>query len=357
MSHLPARRTIRTRAFTLVELLTVVAIISLLVSILLPALSAARDQGRSIVCLARMRECGRTMMVFAHDHGDRIQLSTDLIGLNEHFNSTMENVEFDRNGELMSWTAALAKVSGYDYKLNRDWGVLANNLGEALSKQGDIKDSVEMMLCPSDKIRLGTPFYPRNKAPENNGLYGPYGENSPIDTSYWGRMSYGLNEDIAGAEVEESNGKPACWRAALTAQDWYGCKGEFNYPPVHPCGDPNWGTRLQGSLDKVHDPAGVGLMFEAGPDSTDGTHEFANLILSAKTDGPYLGDFQMRFGMRMPIKRHRNQRLNIHFADMHGETVEPQRFEFSPYTGKKVPSVYNPRVRVSPYPVHDVIND
>lgn len=43
-------------AFTLVELLTVVAILALLMAILLPSLKGARDQARSVVCLSNLRQ-------------------------------------------------------------------------------------------------------------------------------------------------------------------------------------------------------------------------------------------------------------------------------------------------------------
>jgi prepilin-type N-terminal cleavage/methylation domain-containing protein/prepilin-type processing-associated H-X9-DG protein len=58
-------------AFTLVELLVVVAIIALLVSILLPALSHVRDQGKSAVCLSNIRSLGMALQTYLQSHEDR----------------------------------------------------------------------------------------------------------------------------------------------------------------------------------------------------------------------------------------------------------------------------------------------
>ena len=53
------------RAFSLVELMTVVAIIALLISILLPALSRAREMGRRTVCLANLRSIAQGCITYA----------------------------------------------------------------------------------------------------------------------------------------------------------------------------------------------------------------------------------------------------------------------------------------------------
>jgi prepilin-type N-terminal cleavage/methylation domain-containing protein len=55
----------RHRAFTLIELLVVVAIIALLIAILLPSLSAAREQGKLAKCLANLRSIGQTLHQYA----------------------------------------------------------------------------------------------------------------------------------------------------------------------------------------------------------------------------------------------------------------------------------------------------
>lgn len=54
----PARPAGRTRAFTLVELLVVMAIIATLLGILLPGLAGAREQARKLKCLTNLKGLG-----------------------------------------------------------------------------------------------------------------------------------------------------------------------------------------------------------------------------------------------------------------------------------------------------------
>ena len=62
------RQTVPTqRAFTLPELLVTMGIISLLMSIMLPSLGAARDNAKKCACLAHMKNIATTSMVYASD--------------------------------------------------------------------------------------------------------------------------------------------------------------------------------------------------------------------------------------------------------------------------------------------------
>lgn len=56
------------KGFTLIELLVVVAIISLLVSILTPSLSRARQQAKSTVCMTRLAEFMKTLVMYSSDN-------------------------------------------------------------------------------------------------------------------------------------------------------------------------------------------------------------------------------------------------------------------------------------------------
>ena len=66
MSHLPRRP--RQAAFTLVELLVVIGIIALLIAILMPSLSRARQQSQRIACMSNMRQLGMATMQYTTEN-------------------------------------------------------------------------------------------------------------------------------------------------------------------------------------------------------------------------------------------------------------------------------------------------
>lgn len=60
----------RTKGFTLVELLVVVAIIALLVSILLPTLGKAKEMAKQAICAANLKGVGSGILLYQSDNDD-----------------------------------------------------------------------------------------------------------------------------------------------------------------------------------------------------------------------------------------------------------------------------------------------
>ncbi|MCK4888164.1 MAG: type II secretion system protein [Planctomycetes bacterium] len=59
-------------AFTLVELLVVISIISLLMSIMMPSLNRAREQANRMDCMSNMRQLTLSWMMYAHDNDGKL---------------------------------------------------------------------------------------------------------------------------------------------------------------------------------------------------------------------------------------------------------------------------------------------
>jgi len=69
----------RSRAFTLIELLIVIAIIAILAAILFPVFARAREKARQAACLSNLRQVGLATLMYAQDYDEQIE-HTELAG-------------------------------------------------------------------------------------------------------------------------------------------------------------------------------------------------------------------------------------------------------------------------------------
>ncbi len=136
---MPHHRRLRC-AFTLIEVLVVIGIISMLMSILLPVLSKARAAASNVKCLANLRNIGQAMLLYASDNRDAIigsanttgrrLWSTDAAGdfVGDLYSPT--NLPPGSPIELYDWMGPAARTLGIDLPDTTDGNVLLRRYRE-----------------------------------------------------------------------------------------------------------------------------------------------------------------------------------------------------------------------------------
>jgi len=127
----PASAAAARGGFTLVELLTVIAIVAVLAAILLPTLSNARERSNGMFCLNNTRQLTMAWLVYGEDHEGGLP-----------YNLTMTEVSGRTN---INW---VNNVMSWDALPNSDNTNLATITKAAL---GPYADNPSIYHCPSDR--------------------------------------------------------------------------------------------------------------------------------------------------------------------------------------------------------------
>lgn len=121
-------------AFTLVELLVVIAVIAVLASLLLPALARARNKARAVTCLNNERQLGLASQIYTDEFNDRLPYN---LGSDEIRKSVAQ-------AQFVNWCSTIL-----------DWEVEnSDNTNTTLVTQGGIGSytghTARIYKCPED---------------------------------------------------------------------------------------------------------------------------------------------------------------------------------------------------------------
>jgi prepilin-type N-terminal cleavage/methylation domain-containing protein len=167
----------RKNAFTLIELLVVISIIALLVSILLPALSSARDQAKMAVCSVHINGIGKAVIIYASDAKDILPTQ----GISKK--TGKPTVDYLDNQSFCNWHP----YWGYDdYKIEDGAGPA--ELG-CLYVTGLLDNMSNVVFCPSFRgFNLGS--YNGNRRSMEYDSW-----NSKGDNTHWNYMGVNATYD------------------------------------------------------------------------------------------------------------------------------------------------------------------
>jgi prepilin-type processing-associated H-X9-DG protein/prepilin-type N-terminal cleavage/methylation domain-containing protein len=154
---------IATSAFTLVELLVVIAVVAILATLLICALNEAKSKGHSITCLSHERQLIVAWHVYSDENEGRV-------AKNYGITRTLETIA---NGSYHNWVNNVLDWSTDPMNTNRAL-LFAGGLGPYLSKQH------EVYRCPSDAAlspqQLALGWRSRVRSYSMNAMVGDAGE-------------------------------------------------------------------------------------------------------------------------------------------------------------------------------------
>jgi prepilin-type N-terminal cleavage/methylation domain-containing protein/prepilin-type processing-associated H-X9-DG protein len=185
----------RSAAFTLVELLVVVAVVGMLMAILMPAIQAARESARRVGCANNMRQSGLGIIEYESAIAFYPPGRTGCDDTGDSMNHPIcpPGLPSTKKTAASGFVEILPYIEYHDLYEDLDighgglWNRNVDDLGwyKNPAKCKGIKRRVEIFVCPSDTAReLSAVYFPVKAATSSYALVqGTLGPDSPLHVS------------------------------------------------------------------------------------------------------------------------------------------------------------------------------